>query len=125
MHSGNYVVDITPDLDDVSYTLRAIDFDQQSHNGRCHVYLPQYYKQNTPIVFLRIRCMSVETFKQYREEERTLIANRAQDERIRLDRLLTIMAGDNIAPRENVVQLRRELGRHWKTRSFDQLLTNY
>jgi hypothetical protein len=34
MRSYNYVVDITPDFDDVQYRIRAIDFDQQSYEGR-------------------------------------------------------------------------------------------
>ncbi|MEL7147830.1 MAG: hypothetical protein AAFO69_15765, partial [Bacteroidota bacterium] len=46
MHSSNFVVDVTPDFEEVSYRLRAIDFDQQSYEGRRAIYLPQYFKQN-------------------------------------------------------------------------------
>lgn len=119
MHAGNYVVDITPDLDDVSYRLRPIDFDQQSHAARCHVYLPQYYKNNNPIVFLGMECMTVETATQYREEERTLIRNRGRAEQARLAELLRVMSHDTIAPRDNFLQLRAELGEYYGTRVFE------
>jgi hypothetical protein len=83
MHAGNFVVDITPDFDETVYSLRAIDFDQQSYHGRCHVYLPQYYKVNNPLVFLGMRCMTAETYTQYRNEERVLMGNRARSEKNR------------------------------------------
>ena len=119
MHSGNFVVDITPDLDDVSYALRPIDFDQQSYERRCHVYLPQYYKQNNPVVFLGMRIMTVETYKQYKKEERTLIGNRARAEEDRLVALLRVMVGDEISPPSHVHQLRSELADHYQSRAFD------
>ncbi len=118
MHAGNYVVDVTPDLDDVSYTLRAMDFDQQSYDRRARVYLPQYYRQNNPIVLLGMKCMTTETSKQYREEERTMIGNRAAIERDRLERLLAVMEQAELAPPENVVNLREELGEYWKIDAF-------
>jgi len=119
MHAGNFVVDITPDLDDVSYRLRAIDFDQQSYEGRAHVYLPQYYKNNNAIVFMGMECMTVETATQYREEERTLIANRGRSEKSRLAELLRVMSHDTLAPRDHLRQLRAELGNFYKTRVFE------
>lgn len=112
MHAGNFVVDITPDFDETVYSMRAIDFDQQSYEGRSHVYLPQYYKVNNPLVFLGMRCMSVETVKQYRNEERTLMGNRAKVEEARLSALLDAMCEDELAPRENVLQLRGELAEY-------------
>ena len=33
MNSSNFVIDITPDFEEISYRLRAIDFDQQSYEG--------------------------------------------------------------------------------------------
>ncbi len=118
MHAGNWVVDVTPDFDETSYRLRAIDFDQQSYERRCHVYLPQYYRQNNPIVFLGMRCMTVLTYRQYKKEERTLIAARARAEKARLHSLLRVMALDNIAPIEHVRQLRSELADHYDDQRF-------
>src|SRR5690606_31817030 len=112
MHSGNYVVDITPDFDETHYRLRAIDFDQQSYEGRMRVYMPQYYKQNNPIVFLGMRCMTRKTFEQYQQEELTLISNRVRAERQRLHDLLGVMSADALAPPDHVAQLRRELSQH-------------
>ena len=120
MHAGNYVVDITPDFDETHYRLRSIDFDQQSYEGRKSVYLPQFFKQNNPIVFLGMRCMTHETYQQYRQEELTLIASRVHAERSRLLDLLATMADDPIAPRDNVVQLRGELAEHYRDASFER-----
>jgi hypothetical protein len=39
MRAYNYVIDITPDFDDLQYRIRAIDFDQQSYEGRKNLYL--------------------------------------------------------------------------------------
>ena len=41
MRSYNFVVDITPDIEDYQYRIRAIDFDQQSYEGRKNLYVPQ------------------------------------------------------------------------------------
>lgn len=118
MHAGNFVVDITPDFDETVYSLRAIDFDQQCYDHRCHVYLPQYYKVNNPLVFLSMRCMTKETYAQYRNEERTLMGNRAKAERDRLDALLESMCEEELAPRENVLRLRSGLASYHNDRRF-------
>ncbi len=118
MHAGNFVVDITPDFDETVYSLRAIDFDQQSYDRRCHVYLPQYYKVNNPLVFLSMRCMTEETYAQYRNEERTLMGNRAKVEKDRLDALLESMCEDSLAPRGNVEHLRADLAEYHNDKRF-------
>ena len=118
MHSGNYVVDITPDFDETSYRIRAIDFDQQSYEGRRQVYLPQYYRANNPIVALAMGCMTPETFLQYRHEERTLMARRAHVEKKRLDALLRVMSNDDLAPSANIYRLRGQLAEHYRDQRF-------
>lgn len=118
MHSGNYVVDITPDFDETHYRLRAIDFDQQSYEGRLRVYFPQYYKQNNPIVFLGMKCMTKTTMEQYSQEELTLIATRARSEARRLTHLLSVMSGDRVAPPEHIKQLRNDLAAHYDDHRF-------
>ena len=118
MHPGNWVVDVTPDFDETHYRIRAIDFDQQSYEQRLRVYLPQYYKRNNGIVFLGMKCMSPKTFKQYRQEELTLIGNRAKAERARLDEMLEVMSADTIAPRAHVERLRAELVTHYGDHRF-------
>ena len=118
MHSGNYVVSMTPDFDETVYRIRAIDFDQQSYEPRVKVYLPQYYKENNPIIMLGMKRMTPRTTKQYQQEERALMRLRAQAERDRLDDLLAVMQEDEIAPRNHVIQLRTELAEHHQDQGF-------
>ena len=54
MRSYNFVVDITPDIEDYQYRIRCIDFDQQSYEGRKNLYLPQFFKENYPFVELSL-----------------------------------------------------------------------
>jgi len=118
MHSSNFVVNVIPDLDEVMIRIRAIDFDQQSYEGRCHVYMPQYYSQNNAIIFLAIRCMTPESVKQYQEEEHTLLRLRARSEHEALGDLLLTMSDEELAPYENVVRLRQELAHHHRDDRF-------
>jgi len=52
MRSYNFVVNITPDIEDFQYRIRAIDFDQQSYEGKKNLYLPQFFKENIAFVDL-------------------------------------------------------------------------
>ena len=100
MRSYNYVVDITPDIEGSQFRIRTIDFDQQSYEGRKNFYLPQYFKDNNPIIFLGIENMTHETVRQYQLEERSLIANRAKASINRLNELINIMKEDQISQPE-------------------------
>jgi hypothetical protein len=112
MRSYNFVVAVTPDIEGSQFRLRAIDFDQQSYEGRKNFYLPQYFRENNPIIFLGIEHMEPETVKQYQLEERSLIAARARAESARLSELLSIMRGDAISDQDKVASLRAELAEH-------------
>lgn len=118
MHSSNFVVDITPDFEDVEYRLRAIDFDQQSYEGRRAIYLPQYYTQNNPIIKIGLKHMTPETVKQYQREERSNIANRLKVEKNRVDDLLTAMKKDKLSKPENIKKLRKELADFYEEKDF-------
>jgi len=118
MHASNFVVDITPDFDEMYYRIRAIDFDQQSYEGRKSVYMPQYYRQNQPIIDLGTTCLTPESVRQYQIEERSLMAGRLRVEQARIHDLMAAMRTDVIAPPENVLQLGMALNRHYHTRSF-------
>jgi hypothetical protein len=118
MHSSNFVVDITPDFEEVDYRIRAIDFDQQSYEGRSAIYMPKYFKQNNPIIQLGLKHMTPETVRQYQREERSLIANRMKMERSRLDDLLDQMESESIAPMENIMKLREDLAQFYENREF-------
>ncbi|WP_420577317.1 hypothetical protein [Ekhidna sp.] len=118
MHSSNFVIDITPDFEDVEYRLRAIDFDQQSYEGRRAIYLPQYYTQNNPIIKIGLKHMTTETVKQYQREERSNIANRLKVERKRVDDLLSAMKKDKLSKPENIKRLRKELADFYEEPDF-------
>ncbi|MEM1320805.1 MAG: hypothetical protein AAGG75_11150 [Bacteroidota bacterium] len=118
MRSYNYVIDITPDIEGSQFRLRTIDFDQQSYEGRKNFYLPQYFKDNNPIIFLGINHMTTETVRQYQQEERSLIAVRAKTSHVRLNALLDVMINDEISPPDKVEQLKQELSEHHKNDTF-------
>jgi hypothetical protein len=123
MHSSNFVVIITPDFEDFHYRIRAIDFDQQSYEGSKSVYMPQYFKQNLPMIELGMKYMTPESVKQYQIEERSLIANRAIAEKIRLEDLLNSMKKDEVCFKDNLDQLKKELSKHYKLKEFQKCST--
>lgn len=118
MHPANFVISMMPDLDQTMYRIRAIDFDQQSYEPRAHVYLPQYYVDNNPIIFMGMDTMNAKSVHQYRLEERSLMRNRARASASRLTALLETMAGDELSPKSHVLQLRRELSRYHGDQRF-------
>jgi len=120
MRSYNYVVDITPDFEDEQYRIRPIDFDQQSYEGKKTMYLPQFFKENNPIVQLCMQLMTPETFRQYQNEERTLISHRLRAEQSRTKDLLECMKGDTVSVSGKVEQLRKELAKHHNHAEFEQ-----
>ena len=118
MRSYNYVFDITPDFEEVQFRIRAIDFDQQSYEGKKTLYLPQFFKENSALVELTLKLLTPETIKQYQKEERTLIGRRSISSHHRLTHLVDVMDRDVIAPKEKVIQLRKELAEHYNNDSF-------
>ncbi|MBU2915080.1 MULTISPECIES: hypothetical protein [Reichenbachiella] len=118
MHSSNFVVNITPDFEEVSYRLRAIDFDQQCYEGRRSIYLPQYFKQNNPLIEMGLKYMTPETVRQYQKEERALITNRLKVERYRIADLLRVMVKDQISSPENVMMLKNDLAEFYDEKKF-------
>ncbi len=109
MRSYNFVVNVTPDIEDYQYRIRAIDFDQQSYEGRKNLYLPQFFKENFPLVDLSLKHLNKQSIEQYQAEERTLIAYRLIASRYRIMELLNIMSKDTISTTEKTEQLKSEL----------------
>lgn len=118
MHASNFVVDITLDVEEANYRIRAIDFDQQSYEGRIKVYLPQFYFENNPIVKIGLDALTYRSVKQYQMEERHLINKRLRSAKRRFSNLMQVMMHDRIAPREHLVQLREQLADHYKTNAL-------
>ncbi len=118
MRSYNFVVDITPDIEDYQYRIRCIDFDQQSYEGRKNLYLPQFFKENFALVDLSLKHLNKDSIEQYQTEERTMIAFRLASSRYRLKELLDIMKKDVVSTPEKIRQLGSELANHHHNDAF-------
>jgi hypothetical protein len=120
MHSSNFVVDVTPDFEEIHYRIRAIDFDQQSYEGKKSIYLPQYFKQNNKLIQLGIAHITPESMAQYQREERALIATRLKSSPKEIEDILSSMESDTISTKANIESLKHELARHYKNPQFYQ-----
>ena len=109
MRAYNFVVNITPDIEDFQYRIRGIDFDQQSYEGKKNLYLPQFFKENKAFVDIVIKHLDNNSIAQYQAEERTMMTHRLVAERFRVMELLDIMSSDTISPPEKLEQLKKEL----------------
>lgn len=123
MRSYNFIIDITPDIEDYQYRIRAIDFDQQSYEGRKNLYLPQFFKENFPLVELTLKHLNNDSIQQYQTEERTMMAFRLTSARYRLMDLLQIMGRDEISTPEKTEQLKKELNTYFDTTYYSKART--
>ncbi|MBE2204466.1 MAG: hypothetical protein IAE94_09025 [Chthoniobacterales bacterium] len=118
MRACNFVMDMTPDVEEVQIRIRAMDFDQQCHNERKKFYFPQFFKDNKPLVLYCMKHLNVQTAMQYQREEQSLILRRMQIIPDRLKMLLDVMVEDELSSEHNVSHLRAELAEHYKDRAF-------
>ncbi|MCU0416982.1 MAG: hypothetical protein MUE33_07330 [Cytophagaceae bacterium] len=118
MHSSNYVIEMTPDFEEVHYRIRAIDFDQQCYDGRKLVYLPQYFPQNNPIINVAMEALNSESVRQYQMEERAMMAGRLRANKYRIKGLWDAVMKDSIAPPENIEKLKKQLADHYGDKKF-------
>ena len=118
MRSYNFVVDMTPDIEDMQYRIRAIDFDQQCYEGKKNLYLPQFFKENYPLVENVLKHLNKESIEQYQAEEKTNVVFRLASSRYRIKELLDIMGSDTISQPEKIEQLRLELASHFNQIAF-------
>lgn len=118
MHSSNFVIDVTPDFEETHYRIRAIDFDQQSYEGKRTIYLPQYFKENNALIQLGMKYITPESMVQYQKEERALISTRLRSSKQGIDDILRAMEHDTIALPENVESLKIELARYYNNEDF-------
>jgi hypothetical protein len=121
MRSYNFVVDITPDIEGNQYRIRAIDFDQQSYEGKLKLYLPQYFKENNNLVFLGMDSINEKTMKQYQQEERSIISHRVKLARYRLKELFEASLTDEISPLEKTLSLGKELAIYHDDKKFTKI----
>ncbi len=118
MRSVNYVVEVTPDFEEVQYRVRHIDFDQQSYEGNGNIYLAFRFNSNRSVTRLAFNVLNRRTIDQYVAEEHAQMARRAKVESGRLRALLGIMRREQIAPRDHVNRLAMDLDRMHGTSSF-------
>jgi len=109
MRNDNFVVEIIPDFDELYFRLRAIDFDQQCYEGNLKIYMPQYFRENNPIINLGFKSMSPVLELQYQKEERSRLLTRVRAAADQLPILLSTMKKEILSTEENVLRLRAEL----------------
>lgn len=118
MRSYNFVVDITPDIEDFQIRIRSMDFDQQSYSGRKNFYLPQFFKENRDLALYCLKHLDPDSIVQYQREEHALMVRRIQAIQDRLDTLLDTMESDTISEHRKVVELREALAEHHEAPEF-------
>lgn len=119
MRAYNFVVEITQDFDNIQYRIRAMDFDQQSYEGRKNIYKPQFFKDNFEIVKLVIELFSEDLVNQYTRMERVAMKKRYLSSKQRTKSLLRKMKKDRISSNENINKLKEELNKHHNTNEFE------
>lgn len=97
MRSYNYVIVPIHDFDHNVYKIRAIDFDQQSYEGDYKIYLPQFFEENSTMVSLVKSKLSKSSIRQYKIEERSVIAKRILSAKLRMKKLLGSMVQDSLS----------------------------
>lgn len=109
MRSYNYVIVPIHDFDQVVYKIRAIDFDQQSYEGKLNIYRPQFFKENVEMVRLVSDVIQEASLNQYVLEERSAIAKRLLSFKNRMNILMDCMKLDTISTPENINLLKKQL----------------
>ncbi|MBC3758585.1 hypothetical protein H7U19_09235 [Hyunsoonleella sp. SJ7] len=109
MRSYNYVIVPTHDFDNVVYRIRAIDFDQQSYEGKFNIYRPQFFKENTKMVEMVSESIQKLSIDQYKIEERSILVKRLKSFNDRINELLKCMMKDVISTDENVDLLKEKI----------------
>lgn len=121
--SYNFVIEMTPDFDEIKYRIRSIDFDQQCYEGRMNTYKPQFFRENLEYVQFVSENIEESSIKQYQNEERSIMAKRMIVGSIRLKKLLSIMKKDEIAPKEKTEQLKSEIQNYLKDNALKDCKT--
>ena len=118
MRSYNYVIMPVHDFDQVVYKIRAIDFDQQSFEGKFKVYSPQFFKENFQMVSLVSDKLQKRSIDQYKLEERSIVAKRILSSEERVNHLLACMMEDKISTSDNIQLLRQQVYKYTHDLNF-------
>ena len=109
MRSYNYVIVPTHDFDHIVFKIRAIDFDQQSYEGKFNIYRPQFFIENLKMVELVSEKFQKESIDQYKLEERSIVAKRLISNHDRIEELLDCMISDKISVSEHIDLLKSKI----------------
>lgn len=109
MRSYNYVIVPTHDFDHIVFKIRAIDFDQQSYEGKFNIYRPQFFKENLKMVELVSEKFQKESIDQYKLEERSIVAKRLISNHDRIEELLDCMISDKISVSKHIDLLKSKI----------------
>ena len=123
MRSYNFVVNPVAVNGQVQYRFRAIDFDQQSYEGKKILYFPQFYNENVAYVNLVLQNLGAEEIEQNRQLEFSAMAARIIKYRRQLMELLNSMVHDDISENYKILLLRNELNEHFNTGRFSRCKT--
>ena len=118
MRSYNYVIVPTHDFDHVVFKIRAIDFDQQSYEGKLKIYRPQFFKENIKMVELVREKFQKESIDQYKIEERSIVARRMISYHDRIGELLDCMQNDSISIPKYIGMLKEEIYQYTMDKEF-------
>ena len=120
MRAYNFVVAVTPDFDATAIRVRAMDFDQQSYDGRLRFYLPGSFKENRPFAQLCARHINAASAAQYRREEQSLIHRRHLAAPDRVRDLLAAMRAHPLTTPEKARELAEGLADYHRDPVFRQ-----
>lgn len=120
MRSYNYVIVPTHDFDHVDYKIRAIDFDQQSYEGKFNVYRPQFFKENLKMVELVSESLQKLSIDQYKIEERSILVKRLKSFQDRLEFLMTCMGEDSISIKAHIDLLKGTIYQYTLDEKFSE-----
>lgn len=123
MRNDNFIAEIIPDFDELHCRLRSIDFDQTCYEGDLKIYMPQFFKENNPIINLGLKSMSSVLEQQYQKEERTRMLTRVKASKWQLEALLNCMRDEELSKQENVISLREGLAALYQEDEFLQCNT--
>ncbi len=118
MRNDNFVVEVIPDFDELYFRLRAIDFDQFCFEGDVKIYMPQFFKENNPIINIGLKNLSSVLELQYQREERQRLLTRVRAGGAHLANLLEAMRVEELSTKENVKILRESLADLYQDSSF-------
>lgn len=118
MRSYNYVIVPTHDFDHVVYKIRAIDFDQQSYEGKYIIYRPQFFKENLTIVQMVSETLKKLSVDQYKTEERSILVKRLKSFNDRIELLMSCMREDEISTQPHIDMLKQDIFRYSKDKKF-------